>query len=121
MLNKTILLVDDEKETLAFLAKSINRLGYQVMTASSGAEAIGIAQDNPPDLIFLDIVMPDITGDDVADVLSKNPVTADIPIVFLTAIVTKQEEPVIKKTGKRYLLAKPATPEEISAIIQKIL
>ena len=121
MPSKTILVVDDEKDTLVFLANTLRRLDYEVITTSRGLEAVELVKNQRPDLILLDVVMPDISGEDVADILSRDPLTADIPIVFLTGIVTKQEEPLLKKTGKRYLLAKPATAEEIQATIQKIL
>ena len=93
MFEKTILLVDDEKETLMFLANTLKRLGYKVITASSGAEAITKTKDNSPDLILLDVLMPGISGDDVAVILSQDPDTANIPIVFLTGIISKEEEP----------------------------
>ena len=121
MPSKTILVVDDEKDTLVFLANTLRRLGYEVIAVSRGLEVVELVKNQRPDLILLDIVMPNISGEDVADILSRDPLTADIPIVFLTGIVTKQEEPLLKKTGKRYLLAKPATAEEIQATIQKIL
>jgi|TARA_B100000315_G_scaffold255095_1_gene297562 CheY-like chemotaxis protein len=121
MPSKTILVVDDEKDTLVFLANTLRRLDYEVITTSRGLEAVELVKNQRPDLILLDVVMPDISGEDVADILSRDPLTADIPIVFLTGIVTKQEEPLLKKTGKRYLLAKPITVEEIHATIQKII
>jgi len=121
MADKTVLIVDDEKDMLDFLAETARRLPYNVITASSGAEAVELARTHNPNLIMLDVFMPDMSGDDVADILSRDSKTADIPLIFITGLVTKNEEPLAKKAGRHYVLAKPATTEEILALIQRVI
>ncbi|MCK9574175.1 MAG: response regulator, partial [Candidatus Omnitrophica bacterium] len=71
--------------------------------------------------IVLDIILPDMDGGEVASLLSKNSATSNIPVIFLTGILTKTEESFAGKTGKRYVLAKPITKEKLLEMIQKVL
>ena len=117
---KKILLVDDEQEVLAFLGSFLERRGYEVILASCGAQAIELAKETRPDLIILDMVMPDIYGADVAKVLSKDLLTRDIPIVFLTGIADRADEPLGVKAGKQYeMLAKPVDEAKLLATIEE--
>jgi CheY-like chemotaxis protein len=67
------------------LGAVLNQAGFTVLVAAGGAEAIVIAADNQPDLVLLDLLMPDVSGFDVAAALKSNPATAAIPILVLTA------------------------------------
>ena len=117
-----ILLVDDEQDSLIYLSRILKRANYQVITTSRGKEAIELANHQHPDLIILDIIMPDISGDRVAAMLSENPSTADIPIIFLTVIFTREEEKVLgRRNGKYYIMAKPAIVEELLKMVRNIL
>lgn len=96
-----------------FLKYNLERSGkYRVLTAASGLDGIRLARQYKPDLIFLDIMMPGMDGGDVAYSLSEDELTKRIPIVFLTALVTKEE---IGENGKyiagREYIAKPVTTE----------
>ncbi|MCK4425303.1 MAG: response regulator, partial [Deltaproteobacteria bacterium] len=84
---------------------------------------IELAQREKPDLILLDILMPGMSGDEVAEILLENPATAKIPIIFLTAMVTKEEigDVALKKRGGRNFIAKPITTEELVGAIKKVL
>ncbi|MDP2923330.1 MAG: response regulator [Candidatus Omnitrophota bacterium] len=121
LLTKKILAVDDEKEVLGYLRSMLQRSNYEVITATSGKEAVVLATEHKPDLILLDIVLPDIDGGDIASLLSKNPVTAKIPIIFLTGILKKEEEVFRTKTGKHLIIAKPVTKEKLLETIGKAL
>lgn len=117
---KKILLVDDEKEVLDFLGNTLKRHGYEVVLASCGQEAIELARQAMPDLIILDMVMPDIYGADVAKELSKDFETKNIPIVFLTGIADSADEPFGIKAGKHYgVLAKPVDKVKLLAAIEE--
>lgn len=118
---KSILVVDDEEATLNFLSHILERENYKVFSTSKGKEVADLALNNKPDIIVLDIILPDIDGGEVASVLSKNPATANIPIIFLTGILKKDEESFAGKTGKRYVLAKPVTREKLLEMITKVL
>lgn len=82
--HKRILVVDDKPNNLS-LVTSILRPDYEVLLANNGERALTIARDQIPDLILLDIMMPGISGFEVCSILKKDPVTAEIPVIFLTA------------------------------------
>ncbi|MFH1305421.1 MAG: response regulator [Candidatus Omnitrophota bacterium] len=119
-MNKKILIVDDDKDVLETLGARLSGSGYNVIKAYSGREAVTVAKKERPDLIILDIVMPGMDGGEAADILKKDPDTADIPVVFLTCLVTKDEE---KKTGPfkggKYFVAKPYESQDILDVIRK--
>ena len=119
---KTILIVDDEKEVLFHLKNILKRAGYEVIATSKGKDAINLAKNLLPDLIILDIIMPDVDGGDVAASLSKDSTTSGIPIIFLTGILTKEEELQGKtKSGKHRVIAKPILPDKLLEIIKQSL
>ena len=89
---KTILIVDDEEDFCHFVKLNLEQTGnFDVLTAFNGADGISMAQRYQPDLILLDIIMPNMTGTQVAEALRNDKVTKDIPIIFVTAIVKRGE------------------------------
>lgn len=123
---KKILIVDDEEDTLVSLGNILRRANYVVSTTTNGEEAIKLAKANRPDLVILDIVLPGLDGGSVADILSNDPATAHTPILFLTGILSKEEElqgrkEGGKKSGKHYMMAKPVSAEDIREMLSKIL
>jgi DNA-binding response OmpR family regulator len=90
--NNTVLIVDDEEEILQLLGIELTSEGYQIVKAHNGQEAVKKARDFRPRLIVLDILMPDLDGGQVIKLLKANDVTKDIPVIFLTAVLTKEEE-----------------------------
>lgn len=121
ILPKTILIVDDEEEALLHLKNILRHNDYEVIAASKGKDAVTLAKSLKPDLIILDIVMPDMDGGDVADILSKDPATDKIPVIFLTGILTKAEESEGRKSGRHLVIAKPIMPDELLEVIRKVL
>lgn len=118
-----ILIVDDDEKSLKLLEARLLILGFKnVITAADGAQALNLAQKEDPDLIFLDIMMPGMDGARVKAKLNENPVTRDIPVVFLTAIVTKEEvkerEGIV--AGFPYI-AKPYDTAELGEVIHKVI
>ena len=107
MEQKEILIVDDDKVTLRTLENILMREGFTVIPLSLGREAVKVAKDRSPDLIILDIMMPDMDGGDVASMLKNDPVTKDIPIVFLSSLVTKREEQSNSREHGLFFIAKP--------------
>ena len=92
MATKRILIVDDEAALTHLLKINLERAGpYQVHIVNRGTEAVVAAREFQPDLVLLDVVMPDMDGAAVADQLQADPQLRQIPIVFLTAIVSKRE------------------------------
>lgn len=104
---KNILVVDDELEVLEATKKILLKNQYAVMTASAGKEAVTLAKVNRPDLILLDIVMPDMDGRDVLVELKKDPATKDIPIIFVTARGEQFERDYGLKLGAHEYISKP--------------
>lgn len=110
---KKILIVDDNKVILRTLENILLRAGYSVIPLSLGREAIKIAKERSPDLIILDIMMPDMDGGDVAFILKNDPQTENIPIIFLSSLVTKREEQSSSKKHGIYFIAKPFERDDL--------
>ncbi len=116
---KKILIVDDEKDILDSFSVFLRRNGYGVLVADNGKEGLSLAKKEIPNLIILDLILPDIDGSDVAVELLHDPSTRDIPIVFLTCILTKAEQQEAGEfIANRCIVAKPTKPEEILSIIK---
>ena len=92
MNRKNILIVDDEQDVLLVLEKGLTAEGYSVITASSGNDAISLAKSRHPDLIILDVLMPDVDGPEVGRRLKEYPGTRDIPVIFLTGMLPKKDD-----------------------------
>lgn len=122
-MGKKILIIDDEEEVCYFIKSILEReLDSKVLISTRGLLGIEIAKRELPDLIILDLMMPDIDGSEVAQVLLQNSVTKDIPIVFLTALVQKKE--VTSERGiikGRKFIAKPVTPQELIHRVKEVL
>ncbi len=82
----TILIVDDDRVNIKVLNATLVREGYVVVSASNGSEALRVARQTLPDLILLDVMMPDVDGFETCGSLKQDPVTTDIPIIFLSAL-----------------------------------
>ena len=117
---KTILVVDDEKHIRELLKQELEEAGYRVIIAKDGLEAIECAKQQKPDLITLDVMMPESNGLDVAAVLRKNPLTMHIPIIILSA---KDKEAGKLWFGVDRYLTKPVKADillqEIESLIQQ--
>jgi putative two-component system response regulator len=118
---KTILIADDDLVTLMILRSVISKAGYSILTAENGADALRIARAEAPDVIVLDIMMPDMDGTEVANALKKNPRTRRIPIVFLSSLISAAEERSGAKGDLISLLSKPHNRERLLNEIRKYL
>ena len=121
---KKILLIDDEEDFCFFVQGNLENTGdFEVVYTNKGRKGIELAKAEKPDLILLDVVMPEMSGQEVAEELLENPETKGVPIIFLTAIITKKnkEADTLKKIGGRYFVAKPVNTEELVGAIKKIL
>jgi putative two-component system response regulator len=103
---KTILIVDDIPENVSLL-EAILSSEYITRTAASGSEALDIARSTPPDLILLDIMMPDMNGYDVCKALKANPATRKIPVIFVTALLNSGDETRGFESGGVDYITKP--------------
>lgn len=121
MKQKKVLLIDDEITFSMMLKENLEEDGlYQVKTERKPANALQAALEFKPDIIFLDLIMPDIEGSQVAAELRSSDELKSIPIVFLTALISKEEaDSQGTVIGQNPFIAKPATTEEIIDCIEK--
>lgn len=98
------------------------RHGYNVISANNGNDAIALAKKHLPDLVILDMILPDIEGNEVAVTLREHPPTKDIPFIIMSGVILCKEDQVQNSLPKhkQYILAKPITPSEIIDLIKKI-
>ena len=113
METREILIVDDDVATLKMLERLLMRAGYSVIPLSLGKEAIRVAKERTPDLVILDIMMPDMDGGEVANILKSEPETKNIPIIFLSSLIKKNEEKGSSRRDGIYLISKPFEREEL--------
>jgi CheY-like chemotaxis protein len=119
---KKVLIVDDEKDTLLMLGKRLTAGGYSVITATNGKDAIALAKSQHPDIIILDILMPEMDGGEVVAELKEHPSTRSIPVILLTAILSKaEEEKYGSVVGGNITLAKPLDAEKLLDQMKKLL
>ncbi|MCK4993452.1 MAG: response regulator [Candidatus Omnitrophica bacterium] len=123
MEKRKILIIDDEVGFMDIVKINLERTGnYIVRTESDGTKGVAAAKEFQPDLILMDIIMPDISGDEIAILLQKEEDTKNIPVVFLTAVVKKEEE--ISRggiIGGKTFIAKPTTVEALIKVIERQL
>ncbi|KAA3642838.1 MAG: response regulator [Chloroflexi bacterium] len=113
-----ILVVDDDPVNLKMAASVLAKEGFAVLTAENGLLALSAVQDSKPDLIVLDVMMPELNGYEAATKLRKDPETANIPIILLTALDSIEEKIKGFEAGADDYMAKPFQPEELVARIQ---
>jgi len=119
---RKILLIDDEEDFCFFVKLNLEKTEqYQVFTATDGIEGIRLAKQVKPDLIFLDIVMPKMNGRRVAEILLEDESTKKIPIVFVSAVVKKEELAGDKRAGGKDFIAKPVKSENLIEKIEQLL
>ncbi len=116
-----ILIVDDTPLNLRLLSTMLSEEGYEVRQAISGKMALTAVQTSPPSLILLDIMMPDIDGYQVCSCLKENPKTADIPIIFLSALDDVLDKVKAFNVGGADYITKPFEFEEILARVKNQL
>ncbi len=118
MEKKRLFIVDDESGFTRLLKLTLEKTGnYQVLEENDGSKAWLKAREFKPHIIFLDIVMPKIDGGDVAQQIRSDPVLAHVPIIFLTAIVSRTETK--HEIGGFPFLAKPVSLEAITRCIEE--
>jgi DNA-binding response OmpR family regulator len=118
---KRILLVDDHQTVFRLLEAIVRIKGYALLYAESGQQGIVMARQERPDLVLLDVMMPDIDGFKVCQYLKENPETKDIPIMFLTARGAEDDVEIGRKSGADGFMTKPFQTIEVLKQIEKLL
>jgi diguanylate cyclase (GGDEF)-like protein len=108
-----ILVVDDQPDNVELLATILTIQGYEVQKSSCGIEAIELVKTNPPDMILLDISMPEVNGFEVCRTLKSDRYTQDIPIIFISALQEAQDKTQAFNFGGNDYIAKPFQIEEV--------
>jgi CheY-like chemotaxis protein len=117
----TILVVDDDTPSRDLMRLMLSNLGFKIQTATNGKEAISLANKEAPDLILMDIIMPEMGGLEATHILKESPATKSIPVVIITAssFEDKREEAV--QAGANGFIRKPFMEAEVFAEIAKLL
>lgn len=119
---RKILIIDDEDDIREVAALSLESVaGWEVVTANSGAQGLARALEHQPDAILLDVMMPGMDGPTTFRELSKNPATAKIPVLLLTAKVQSSDQRRFADLGVKSVLFKPFDPMTLADQISDVL
>lgn len=121
MAMKTVLVADDEVHIVQVVAIKLRNNGYNVVTASSGAEALNIIRDTCCDAIITDYQMPGMTGLELIEEVRRDPTTAAIPVIMLTARGFAVDQDQKESLGIAHCLSKPFSPRELLASLEETL
>jgi CheY-like chemotaxis protein len=122
MTSRRALIIDDDPDILRIAQLSLERLaGWTVIAKSSGVDAVAVARTSQPDVVILDVNMPDIDGPTVLNMLRSDVETIDIPIVILTASVQAADHQRFMGFGADGVLVKPFDPTLLAGQIDEIL
>ncbi len=116
-----VLIVDDDVQTLRLVGLMLERQGYKILAANTGSQAIHMARTEHPDVIVLDIMMPDMDGYEVSRSLRKDAETSNIPILMFTAKSQVEDKVSGYESGADDYLTKPIHPAELTAHLRALL
>jgi CheY-like chemotaxis protein/MinD-like ATPase involved in chromosome partitioning or flagellar assembly len=120
-MSEKILIIDDDLDTLRLVGLMLQRQGYQISAATNGQQGLEKAFEEDPDLILLDIMMPDMDGYEVARRLRQNPSTLETPILMFTAKTQLDDKVTGFEVGASDYLTKPTHPSELQARVKTLL
>jgi len=112
-MRERILVVEDEKDVREMIRLNLKAAGFDVVEAGNGAEALALAKNDPPKVIILDLMMPEMSGIEVCRALRRNPATSRIPVLMLTAKSTEEDKVVGFEVGADDYVTKPFSPREL--------
>ena len=116
-----ILIVDDSPTELYSLRSTLEKRGYQVLTAENGADGIALAVEELPDLVLMDIVMPGLNGFQATRQLTKDPKTEHIPVIIITTKDQETDRVWGRRQGARGYMVKPVKEDQLVDTIEKVL
>ena len=121
-MDKRILIIDDEKDLCAILKKRLENItDFEVLIANNGKDGVALAKEARPLLIFLDIMMPEMSGYEVLRRLKKDKDTMDIPVVMLSVLDDKPSKLIASALYGEEYVTKPIEVEKLKEIIEKVL
>jgi len=121
VMKQKILVVDDESEAVELVEFNLKQAGFDVITAADGEEAVKKAKTHFPALVVLDLMLPEIDGLEVCKLLRRDPATAQLPIIMLTAKAAEIDRVLGLEIGADDYVTKPFSPRELVLRIKKIL
>lgn len=126
-MTKRILLVDDEPDVVTVMKFTLETHGFEVITAYDGQEGLEKAKFTFPDMIILDVLMPKMFGDDLAKALKEDPLTNNIPVLFLTNLPlsyltgSDRQSPQLQKDSKgNFYISKSCSEQDLLAAISQV-
>jgi len=120
-MSEKILIIDDDLDTLRLVGLMLQRQGYQITAATNGQQGLDKAFEEDPDLILLDVMMPDMDGYEVTRRLRQNPSTLETPILLFTAKTQLDDKVIGFEVGANDYLTKPTHPSELQARVKNLL
>jgi two-component system, cell cycle response regulator DivK len=118
--SKKILIVEDNPDVRRVLNLSLRRLGYEVLEADSGGSGIAQTLSESPDLVLIDLSLPDVSGLEIARAIKQNPRTAEIPLVALSGHSEQELAPKALEAGMTAYLMKPIDPQRLAKVIETL-
>jgi two-component system, cell cycle response regulator DivK len=118
---KTVLIVEDNELNMKLFNDLLEAHGYSTLKTSSGVEALELARRHSPDLILMDIQLPEVSGEDVTEWMKSDPALRSIPIIAITAFAMKGDEERIRGKGCEAYLSKPISVAKFIATVKTYL
>jgi twitching motility two-component system response regulator PilH len=116
-----VLIVDDSPTQLQGLRLIVERMGHQVVTADDGAHGVAVAKKEIPDLVLMDVVMPNLNGFQATRQISKDPKTSHIPVILVTTKDQETDKVWGMRQGAKAYITKPIVESQLIETIQEIL
>ncbi len=116
-----ILIVDDSPSQLLGMKRIVEKLGHETVTAEDGASGVEVAKATLPDLILMDVVMPNLNGFQATRAISKEPTTAQIPVVLVTTKDQETDKVWGMRQGAKAYITKPFTETQLIEVINSLL
>lgn len=117
----TILVVDDQPDFVELISHSLTKAGHSIVTAVNGREALERAIDSPPDAIVLDVMLPEMDGLSVCEMLRRIPSTSEIPVLILSACGSSESRKLGLEVGANAYVTKPFSPRDLVGRVEQLL
>lgn len=118
---KTVLVVDDDPEIRRLLVAALSRMGFEVVQASDGRTAIKRLDESRPNLLCVDLMLPESSGYDVCEHVLKSPALAGLPIIMVSARTMPEDRAQAEELGVSVYLPKPFTQAELASAVTRAL
>ena len=119
--SRTVLIVEDDDASVDIFSTILRHGGYQVLSARTAADGANVAREHVPDLVVVDLGLPDVPGFGLLDLLTDDPITAHIPLIVCTVHVFEHDENRARRAGGDLFLHKPIEPSELLRHVQQLL